>query len=229
MIKLELLSERKVYDSQSMMCIYELEDSIAKTLNIEIVDMYKGALGRIKRLATRVKWRIRRKQGRLSATFKVDPNDTTWKIYFVQNASRFQWFSSISNGIPVFLDFYLADLENVANAVKDLPFFWVGSYDVYKRLKDIGCENVKYMATCIGDVWVTDTVHEKSIDVIQFGRRNVKLHEWMLEYCKRHKETEYVYVKNSQFEYFSTTRGNIGTFGTRDEFMNLIVRTRTEA
>lgn len=66
--------------------------------------------------------------------------------------------------------------------------------------------------------------YHKTIDVIQFGRRDPILHEYMLRYSAEHKDVDYVYSVSGgkRSEYLSTIRGTIGSISGRDSFIQTL-------
>ena len=64
---------------------------------------------------------------------------------------------------------------------------------VYKELKKRNCRNVFFFPLSISDKYVSGNINSKTIDVIQFGRKNRKLHEYMLRICKKNPDIEYIY------------------------------------
>lgn len=63
--------------------------------------------------------------------------------------------------------------------------------------------------------------------MIQFGRKNPVLHSYMLKYCKLYPNVEYVYqTSDGSLTYTSTTRGNIGKFDNRPEYMQMIAKSK---
>lgn len=123
--------------------------------------------------------------------------------------------------IPIFIDVYDHESEKIYQLTKHLPFFFVTSMDTYHQIKDAHPEStVQFMAQSIADKWVTETVPQKTIDVIQIGRKSELLHTCMLEYCKKHPEVNYVYSQGRSF--YSTATGDIGQRRSREEFMELL-------
>lgn len=123
--------------------------------------------------------------------------------------------------IPIFIDVYDNESEKIYQLTKKLPFFFVTSMDTYHQIKDVHPDSsVQFMAQSIADKWVTEEVPQKSIDVIQIGRKSDLLHSCMLEYCKKHPAVNYVYSQNGSF--YSTVDGDIGKRSSREEFMALL-------
>lgn len=220
MYEMDLYTD-KYLTSVSYDLLHEWEEDFVKYMNVDMVDLYHGVIGGKKRSLIIFANKGKRFLGIDKARFKTIP-DSFWHILFIPNASVYLNYTHIPNIIPLFLDFPNYMVEKVKYATEKLPVYFVTAYDIYERLKNAGSNNVEYIPTGISDSYVKAHAPQKTINVVQFGRKNVKLHEWMLEYCKSHPDVEYVYVKNADFEYYSTTRGDIGTYNTREEFCGLI-------
>jgi len=137
--------------------------------------------------------------------------------------SRNYYDKPVRNIVPVFLDFPADTVDNIAYATRDLPVFFVTCLDIYNMFIDRGIDNVRFMPLSVADKHYSLVVPEKIVDVIQFGRKNFVLHEYMLRYCEEHPSIEYVYqTADGSLTYNSTTRGNIGKCEKREEYINLV-------
>jgi hypothetical protein len=135
------------------------------------------------------------------------------------------------NCIPVFLDIWPNEINYVCRAMrKEVPFF-VTSLDVYKLIKKKAPNlNVYYIPLSVSDKWNTETQTDRTIDMIQMGRKNEVLHTYALKYVEKHPNVEYVYSGKSGTEgdlkYYSNRMGEIGTIETREKYMNLLRRSK---
>ena len=126
--------------------------------------------------------------------------------------------------VPIFLDTFEKYVEEVKNAIKNIDVVVFTNYEMYLEQKNYyPNKKIFYIPLGIATRWVSEDVPNKKIDVVQVGRPNSKLHEWMLQYCKKNPKVEYVYrdTLESQ-EYISTTRGKIGMCSTREEYIDLL-------
>lgn len=155
-----------------------------------------------------------------SSSFGFD--EKKCNFVFIMNSNEYRLYTK-KDYIPIFLDFYASDVDEIIKATEKLPLFYVTSYDVFKIMKQKGCKNVKYIPLSISDKYVNSEENKKTIDVIQFGRKNKILHEYMLKYCDSHKDVNYVYQTDGEkLTYYSTQNGDIGTFETRAEYFDLM-------
>lgn len=205
-------SERGWQGSFPWHCIYEWEDAFASTLDLNIVNFPKpNYLQRFlnKSILNRL-------------PFKYSKKNSLSFIISSQNTGRFK-----QNGlIPIFMDFYNEDLLRVIKETKYLPLFFVTNFSIYARLKEakpnLPCF---YMPLSVSDIWLVKNHPQKTIDVIQIGRRNPVLHSLMIKYCELHPSVEYAYQKNLEngdVIYLSTKNRNFGSANSRESFMHLL-------
>lgn len=219
MLKLSVLSERGYMHWPSWDVVYEWEDEIVNTCGIEIKTFREGIIGKFVRrgIRERNKYFCKNLQYKLFDRTKL-------KLLFVMSSTIYRDLPT-KNIIPIFLDFPVKTIEQIAYATKELPVFFVTCVDIFNKLNEIGVENVRYMPLSIADKHCVENTNtkEKSVDVIQFGRKNELLHSFMLHYCEGHPDTEYVYqTTDGSLIYYSTTRGNLGKFDSRSNYLGMI-------
>ena len=135
-----------------------------------------------------------------------------------------------NNCIPIFLDVWSdQEIQEIIRRTRKLKIFYVTSRDVYNRIKSISrYNNVYYMPLSIADKYYSpnfEAYRDKKIDVIQIGRINPMLHEYMLKYVSEHETIDYVYSDNgtnSRNKYISTLRGKLEQITDRREFMKTL-------
>lgn len=213
MSNINVVSERRYRHSPSYHVVYEWEDILAQQgfhLVIRSNDLFHRAYRRVNRCL----------RSRIQPEFKVNGNE--YNIMWIMNARGYKEYTE-KNTVPIFLDFPVDMVSDIRRATAKLPFYWVTCVDIYDKLIEAGSENVHFIPLSISDKYWTSIIPEKSIDVIQFGRKNPILHEYMLEYCKKRPDTEYVYqTENGSLTYVSTTRGNLGRFDHREEYFQMM-------
>lgn len=215
-----ITTERAYQNWPSWDVVYEWEDQLSRELNIPIKNMY-SCCGNIRKKIRRIKRKLSVAQSR----FHVD-NIKNVKLVWVMDAKIFKEYT-YRNVVPIFLDFSVESVDEVIEATRNLPFFWVTSKGIFDVLISKGVKNVYYIPLSISDKYYIKRVPQKTIDVIQFGRKNKILHEYMLDYVKKNPNVEYVYQsEDGSLTYTSTTRGNIGKFDNREEYMDLMSKCR---
>lgn len=219
-VDLKILSERNYQTWPSYAVLYEWEDMMIECLDCKLSRLH---------VTGRVGKKIRSCAVRLISVgnvFKYDRRGNSRRIVWIMNATRYRNYS-YKNCIPIFLDFHENMVEEIHRATRKLPCYWVTSFDIYERLRNLGSENVHFIPISIPDKYYKGcrekNVINKTVDVIQFGRKNEILHKYMMNYCKRNPTVEYVYqTYNGSLTYYSTTRGELGRFDIRSEYMGLL-------
>lgn len=197
--------------------VFEYEDKFAECLGIKITR------GGVRRYWNSIQYRAFKIFPELKKLTRYRMRGTNCQLVFIMSAGEL-WAYPKRNTIPILLDTPMSSAEYVLESTKELPIFWVTAFDYYKRLKELEPDsNVKYIPLAITDIYKLDEYPDKKIDVIQFGRKNDTLHNWMLAYCKKYPGTEYVYqTEDGSLTYISTTRGNIGRFDTRRNYFEML-------
>lgn len=176
------------------------------------------------------RWLYRFIQKRLGIkpVFRWDAKKADIQICFLM-APRYAKKFFAANTIPIYLDVWLDDLPEIVRQTKKLPIYFVTSYCAYEMLREkFHQEKCIYLPISIADRYVDQAKSaRKDIDILQLGRKNCKLHEWALEYAKKHADVDYVYqTQDGSLTYESTVHGNIGRFDTRGTFMSILSRAR---
>jgi len=209
-----IVSMRKIEHWASWDVVYEWEDIFSEVLGIPIVCERNSIIRKILKVLF-YHFKIVNRLVSFSATKE------NWNLTWVMNAENLGLYTKTGN-IPIFLDATASTIQNVIRATCKLPLFFVTCYEYYTLLKKAGCKNVYFMPLSISDKNICIKA-KKTIDVLQFGRKNKVLHKYMLKYCKAHPKVEYVYQKNDgSLTYTSTIRGQIGKFDARQEYLDMM-------
>ncbi|MCR5460251.1 MAG: hypothetical protein K6F51_10165 [Acetatifactor sp.] len=218
MQEIKIMTERSYQTWPSWTVVYEWEDVMKSIMQCEIVDLHKGFIGNINRITRK----INRKLNVIPFSFSWNPNKSI-RLIWIMDARIYREYA-YPNCIPIFLDFHTEMIDEIIKATQKLPYFWVTSLEIYKKIRE-KTDKVQYIPLSISDKWISHEVPQKDIDVIQFGRKNLVLHDFMINYCKRHPKTEYVYqTADSTLSYVSTKRGNLGKFELRSDYMKMVAR-----
>lgn len=132
------------------------------------------------------------------------------------------------NSLPVFIDAWTDSVKYIADSTRNLQLFYVTSRRIFDLVRaEAPNSNVRYMPLSVSDKYFSpnfEKYRRKTVDVIQFGRKDSLLHKYMLRYAEEHKDVEYVYVPDGSkhSEYISTKRRNIGKISSRDDFINTL-------
>lgn len=217
---MRVYSERGYIDWVSWKPLYEWEDEWARAWGTTVEPLPNNLHAKIRRHIRRLIHVVL--PGKVWKYRVTDPDKLG--VLIVMDAEGYYMIEN-RNIIPIYLDFSMDMVDAIHKATKDLPAFFVASVDIYDALRERGCTNVRYIAQCAPDIYYSDDIPHKFIDVIQIGRRNEVLHEYMLKYCGEHPDVEYVYQsEGASLHYNSTTRGDIGTLPGRNEFTDMMRR-----
>lgn len=217
-MKVNVLSERAYRRWPSFDVVFEWEDVIASELKAQIITFEGGLPGKVIRLIKKCWLKMNQ---RANAKYRIT-NIAECKLLWVMAANVYRTLPT-RNIIPIFLDFPVSMVDPIIEATSSLPVFFVTCKDIYNILIEKGVKKVRFMPLSISDKYFTEEVPEKTVDVIQFGRKNSVLHEYMLKYCEAHPTVDYVYQSgDGTLTYESTTRGNVGKYDTRKEYVEMI-------
>lgn len=217
-MKVSILSERAYQHWPSFDVVFEWEDIIAPAIGAKIVTFEDGIAGKAIRKLKKfcLKW-----NKNWHAKYCIS-DISKCKLMWVMSAGEYR-FLPIKNIIPIYLDFSIDMVDKIIVATKSLPLFFVTCKDIYNIFVQKGVTNARFMPLSISDKYYSEVIPEKKYDVIQFGRKNTVLHEYMQNYCKMHPEIEYIYqTGDGTLTYTSTKRGNVGKFDTRKEYVDMI-------
>lgn len=217
-MKINLLSQRAFNRWPSYDVVFEWEDIIASALNAQIITFESGVVGKVVRRIKKYWLKINKGA---NSSFKIT-STTDCKLLWEMNANGYKNLPT-QNIIPIFLDFPVRMIDPIIKATAGLPVFFVTCKDIYNILIEKGTRNVHFMPLSISDKYFADEAPKKTVDVIQFGRKNSVLHDYMLKYCELHPTVDYVFQSgDGTLTYESTTRGNVGKFDTRKEYVDMI-------
>ena len=212
-------SLRKITNEVYYDVVFEWEDAMAKTFNSQIIN-----ISPLLHFSERAYCKINKKY-----TLHQNLSKKKYSVYFVMHPSELRK-RAFENGVPIFMDVWSdRDIEYIVEKTTKLQLFYCTSLEVYNRIKSMDKRSrVKYIPLSVSDMYFSENFlkYKKSIDVIQIGRKNPVLHDFMMQYVKEHNEVEYVYNKNSNdsglAEYSSTKKGHIGHIGGREEFIRTL-------
>lgn len=214
-----IFTERAYETWASWHVIYEWEDVFAKN-GIPLLYNSWNFPRRLYRF-------IERKLG-VHPYFRWNPEKVNVQICFLMAPPHARKFFT-ENTIPIYVDVSLNELPEIIRQTKNLPIYFVTSYCAYEILREkFHDKKCVYLPFSVSDRYVKQTKSpHRDIDILQLGRKNRKLHEWALEYAKKHADVDYVYqTQDASLTYESTIHGNIGRLDTRETFMSMLSRAR---
>lgn len=148
------------------------------------------------------------------------------KLAFLMFVSQFKEHYP-SDIIPIFVDTRVKSFDVLVQAIKNVDIAIITNRSAWEKAKVIYPEkNLFTIPLWCSEKWRLDGMPKKKLDVLQIGRRNKLLHEWMLRHVENNPNIEYVYKLDDSVEYFSTKKGNIGALQTREDYMKRLRETR---
>lgn len=210
-----IITERNSSTMYYFQVTYEWEDIFSQYLSIELKN--NGIYHNNKKLDIIKEI--------LGYPFKFKISKDNWNLAFIMFV-RMSYRYKFKNVIPIYLDVHKRWINKIINDTKRLPIFFVTSYDIYKMIQDkINDERCVYIPLSISDKYYNvNKVLNKDIDVVQLGRKNLILHNYMMEYCQQNRNVNYIYMNNGN--YVSTTGIKVDKLISRKEYMKLLERAK---
>jgi hypothetical protein len=211
-----IISLNKVSNSPSYQPIYEWEEVIREEMSIKLVyiSRFQFFLNRVERkFCNNSHYFLNNKNKRNNIAFILSLNSS---IFFRDK-----------NIIPIFIDVWGNEIELLLELTKYIEVFFVTSFEIFNIIKEMR-GGVYYIPLSVSDKWINNYIPVKDIDVIQVGRKNKVLHEYMMIYIEKFKDINYIYqdIVDKKRVYISTKFGNIGYLENRENYMNLLKRSK---
>ncbi|MBR0278715.1 MAG: hypothetical protein IJQ75_01875 [Synergistaceae bacterium] len=209
---------------------YRLKKFIKKLLfhGKNMSDVFPG-LGRLRMKKRQLQRQNRFVNARIP-TMKQDFSSAL-SIYYLNGAAEILACDQ-KNCIPIVIDAWNdGGVKYLVDSTKNLKLFYVTSRYIYDHIKaENPNSNIRYMPLSVSDKHYSpnfERYRSKTVDVIQFGRKDPILHEYMLRYSAEHQNVDYVYSEEGKrSDYLSTIRGNIGPVSGRYSFMQTLESAR---
>lgn len=205
-----LVSERKYIKGISFDVVKEWENIFCEHLNTRIYELHFNIFIRIWNRA-------------ILYHIPFTTNKKKWRIGFVFSAGSDRPFR-MKNVIPIYVDFHPRVMDKVIKDTRKLPCWFVTSKELCTKIREISSyNNCFFVPLSLADNYIQRVNVEKNIDVIQMGRKNKILHEYMLHYCCENPEVNYVYMEDEESkEYVSTTWGYMGKIEGREQYFEFL-------
>lgn len=217
----QVLSQRSYMSHRHYFSItFEWEDILSRKLGVPISPERRCVRRKFWRLVPKLPALLQ--TNRNSFTYEMAPN--------IQNR-----YNNKSNIIPNIIDFYLKDeqLVRFCHEYRNNPAVLISSREVYEHLVEAGVGEklpLYHCALSLSDKYriTPDTKFEKSEDLILLGRTNPVLKEFLDIYTKRHADFSYAESRKvgNEFHVFNSKGQHLGPATTRDEYMNMMKRSR---
>ena len=227
---MKILSAREWNKNPSLQVVYEWEDIIASECNIELdlttQCVVNNSYNRPVHIYLQKMIRHSFLKKYIDSAFNFYKRKKQFYLaFYLYPLPVVNHYLHQDNFIIILLDCFEDVIDRVPGYFSKTKLLFVTNLEVYDRLKTSPiAAKIRYVPLSISDKYYSGKVPEKSIDVLQIGRQNPVLHNWMLAYVKKHPQTEYVYasIENKKHSYFSTTKGFLGSIDGRGNFMDFL-------
>ena len=203
----------------SWQCVYEWEEDFSSQLGVRLIHVNE-----VRYKFLDICRKLYRVTNMLPIKGEQKISADNLMLAFLMNPYLAINFSG-KNIVPIIIDFWGQYLKDFNKLFKHFELIFVTSLEVKEILqKQQNTIRIEYIPLPISRRWKKPLNHNKSIDIIQIGRKNSLLHDYALTLTTEFPDIEYVYQKNidGQLYYFSTKRGLLGNFHKRDDFMKLL-------
>jgi hypothetical protein len=132
--------------------------------------------------------------------------------------------------VPIIIDFWKSKYPgDVFSAYKHCPLVYLSSLEATRHLQADGCPiNIRYLAPSLPDIHRPAGMSEKTFDIIQAGRDNSVLNDYMSRLLAERADIEYVTRQSvsGRLHYVSNKRGDLGIFESRQQYFDLLRKSR---
>lgn len=207
--------------------VFEWEDEFSKTLGVPLIPVgQKYNKIYCPKLSKKLLNRVNFYQNIDKYFFKP----TQYFLAFHIGPPGVYSFHSRKDVIPIIVDFWKSEnLKRFQKIFSTTKKVFITSKEVYtflnrKKLKI----NLDHLSLSLPDKYLDLEVVSKDIDLIQIGRQNQKINEYVNLFLKEFPETNYVYTvkKEGKVVNVSSKHGPINTEGDRGTFINLLNRSK---
>ncbi|MBS1563494.1 MAG: hypothetical protein JST39_03860 [Bacteroidetes bacterium] len=233
--KISVLTARTWNDYFPLQVVYEWEDILSAELNAPLDTTSTAAINHLaeSRLGAWLQKVVRGTalKNTIDSSFNYLQRKYPGQLFlsfFLYPMPIDNHFLYSRNIVPILLDCFTDVIDKVPGYFRRSPILFVTNLEVYNHLLPAMGKKLVYLPLSISDKYFTGHIPEKDIDVLQMGRQNPVLHDWMLKVTENHPQVEYVYssVKDEVHTYFSTTKGWMGPVDSRADFMKFLGRAR---
>lgn len=122
----------------------------------------------------------------------ISYSDQDCDLVFIPLAQQLFAFRDNCRLVPIIVDLYQKDFELIRTYAPRYPLVYVTSLQVYREMCGMGLSNVRYIPFSVADRYLNWSRPPKDVDLIQFGRTNPMLDEFMRCFLQRHPGREYI-------------------------------------
>lgn len=129
----------------------------------------------------------------LDNMFELAKRTGNYALAFVSVFRLIECYRPNPNTIPILVDCWKQDIESFNDLCRGFPLVYVTCLEAYRDIMAQGFSGkLLYMPLSVSDKQCCLTLPEKRIDVIQYGRKNSVLDNWMQKYLIKYPHVSYV-------------------------------------
>lgn len=215
--KLIIDSIRNFEQHPSFQILYDFEDDLANALNtgINCIKQNKYKIGKV--------------------LYKSLPfnnysikNDAYFHFSILMTPDYHRLYLNKHQTIPYVIDYWKKHDEVFERYFVHFPLVYISGLEVFEYLKTKKTKvNIKHLPLSVSDKYMDNFNQEnppKKYDLINIGRKNKQLEEYLKMYLSKYPDTDYVYREFEQGEniYFSTKSGRIGKLELREDLLHIL-------
>lgn len=204
----------------SYLILYELEDDIANAKNIPIhlLSKWRYAFGKL--LFKSVSNILIKRATPPGFIFSVMMTPDYHRLYLNK-----------TNVIPYIIDYWKRYDALFEKQFAHFPVVYISGQEVYEYLKAKRTKvKIKHLPLSISDrhMPLFGEQVNKDIDIINVGRKNKVMDEYIQQYLLKYPDNNYVHreMENGENIYYSSIHGRLGTLTTRDDLLKILSRSK---
>lgn len=204
----------------SYLILYELEDDVSNTLQIPIRNIPKLRYTFGKLIYKSVSnFYVKRKK----------PEGFIFSVMMTPDYHRI--YINKTNVIPYIIDYWKRYDEMFEKYFVHFPVVYISGLEVFEYLKAKKTKvNIKHLPLSVSDklLSVFNDKKEKTIDIINVGRKNKTIDAYIKQYLLKYPDTNYVHreMENGENIYYSTINGKIGKLESRNDLLQTLSQSK---
>ena len=204
----------------SYLILYELEDDIANTQNIPVhlLSKWKYLFGKLvfKSVSNII---IKR----------ATPPGFIFSTMMTPDYHRL--YLNKTNVIPYIIDYWKRYDALFEKHFAHFPVVYISGLEVYEYLKAKRTKvKIKHLPLSISDRYMSLFEEQiiKDIDIINVGRKNKVMDEYIQQFLLKYPNTNYVHreMENGENIYYSSIHGRLGTLTAREDLLKILSRSK---
>ena len=204
----------------SYLILYELEDDIANTQNIPVhlLSKWKYLFGKL--IFKSVSNIIIKRATPPGFIFSTMMTPDYHRLYLNK-----------TNVIPYIIDYWKRYDALFEKHFAHFPVVYISGLEVYEYLKAKRTKvKIKHLPLSISDRYLSlfEEQVNKDIDIINVGRKNKVMDEYIQQYLLKYPNTNYVHreMENGENIYYSSIHGRLGTLTAREDLLKILSRSK---